>query len=126
MRAFSALRARPASRPKLLLMDEPFASVDARTRADLEDLVATVREQFGITIVFITHDIDEAVYLSDRVVVLSRSPATVVDVVTTDLPRPRDQIATKASQQFVAKRSMIAQLIRGQVSAPSHRGLTSR
>jgi NitT/TauT family transport system ATP-binding protein len=115
-----------ACRPKLLLMDEPFASVDAQTRADLEDLVATVREQFGITIVFITHDIDEAVYLSDRVVVLSRSPATVVDVVTTDLPRPRDQIATKASQQFVAKRSMIAQLIRRQVSAPSHRGLTSR
>jgi NitT/TauT family transport system ATP-binding protein len=115
-----------ACRPKLLLMDEPFASVDAQTRADLEDLVATVREQFGITIVFITHDIDEAVYLSDRVVVLSRSPATVVDVVTTDLPRPRDQIATKASQQFVAKRSVIAQLIRRQVSAPSHRGLTSR
>jgi NitT/TauT family transport system ATP-binding protein len=115
-----------ACRPKLLLMDEPFASVDAQTRADLEDLVATVCEQFGITIVFITHDIDEAVYLSDRVVVLSRSPATVVDVVTTDLPRPRDQIATKASQQFVAKRSMIAQLIRRQVSAPLHRGLTSR
>jgi NitT/TauT family transport system ATP-binding protein len=115
-----------ACRPKLLLMDEPFASVDAQTRADLEDLVATVREQFGITIVFITHDIDEAVYLSDRVVVLSRSPATVVDVVTTDLPRPRDQIATKALQQFVAKRSVIAQLIRRQVSAPSHRDLTSR
>jgi NitT/TauT family transport system ATP-binding protein len=115
-----------ACRPKLLLMDEPFASVDAQTRADLEDLVATVREQLGITIVFITHDIDEAVYLSDRVVVLSTSPATVVDVVTTDLPRPRDQIATKALQQFVAKRSVIAQLIRRQVSAPSHRGLTSR
>jgi NitT/TauT family transport system ATP-binding protein len=115
-----------ACRPKLLLMDEPFASVDAQTRADLEDLVAMVREEFDITIVFITHDIDEAVYLSDRVVVLSRSPATVVDVVTTDLPRPRDQIATKALQQFVAKRSVIAQLIRRQVSAPSLRDLTSR
>jgi NitT/TauT family transport system ATP-binding protein len=101
-----------AYQPKLLLMDEPFASVDAQMRADLEDLVATVRERFGITIVFITHDIDEAVYLSDRVVVLSKSPTTVVDVITTELPRPRDQIATKALQQFVEKRSAIARLIR--------------
>jgi NitT/TauT family transport system ATP-binding protein len=115
-----------ACKPKLLLMDEPFASVDAQTRADLEDLVATVREQFGITIVFITHDIDEAVYLSDRVVVLSRSPATVVDIVTTDLPRARDQIATKALPHFVEKRSVIGRLIRGQAAAQPHRDPTSR
>jgi NitT/TauT family transport system ATP-binding protein len=101
-----------AYQPKLLLMDEPFASVDAQTRADLEDLVAAVRERFGFTIVFITHDIDEAVYLSDRVVVLSKSPATVLDLVTTELPRPRDQIITKALQQFVDKRSAIARLVR--------------
>jgi NitT/TauT family transport system ATP-binding protein len=101
-----------AYQPKLLLMDEPFASVDAQTRADLEDLVGAVREQFNITIVFVTHDIDEAVYLSDRVVVLSKSPSTVLDLVSTELPRPRDQIATKASQQFVIKRSAIARLIR--------------
>jgi len=101
-----------AYQPKLLLMDEPFASVDAQTRADLEDLVAAVRDQFQITIVIVTHDIDEAVYLSDRVVVLSKSPSTVLDLVATELPRPRDQIATKALQQFVAKRSAIARLIR--------------
>jgi NitT/TauT family transport system ATP-binding protein len=101
-----------AYQPKLLLMDEPFASVDAQTRADLEDLVAAVRQRYGITIVFITHDIDEAVYLSDRVVVLSKSPTTVLDLVTTDLPQPRDQIATKALQQFVDKRSRIARQIR--------------
>ena len=101
-----------AYQPQLLLMDEPFASVDAQTRADLEDLVAAVHARFGITIVFITHDIDEAVYLSDRVVVLSKSPTTVLDRITTDLPRPRDQIATKALPQFVAKRSEIARLIR--------------
>jgi NitT/TauT family transport system ATP-binding protein len=101
-----------AYQPKLLLMDEPFASVDAQTRADLEDLVATVRERFDVTIVFITHDIDEAVYLSDRVVVLSKPPTTVLDVVATGIPRPRDQIATKASQLFVDKRSAIARLIR--------------
>jgi NitT/TauT family transport system ATP-binding protein len=101
-----------AYQPRLLLMDEPFASVDAQTRADLEDLVAAVHARFGITIVFITHDIDEAVYLSDRVIVLSRSPTTVLDRIATDLPRPRDQIATKALPGFVAKRSEIARLIR--------------
>jgi NitT/TauT family transport system ATP-binding protein len=101
-----------AYQPKLLLMDEPFASVDAQTRADLEDLVATVRDQFQITIVLVTHDIDEAVYLSDRVVVLSKAPSTVLDFLTTGLPRPRDQITTKALPQFVAKRSAIARLIR--------------
>jgi NitT/TauT family transport system ATP-binding protein len=101
-----------AYQPKLLLMDEPFASVDAQTRSDLEDLVAAVRARFDITIVFITHDIDEAVYLSDRAVVLSKSPTTVLDRIAIDIPRPRDQIATKALPQFVAKRSAIARLIR--------------
>jgi NitT/TauT family transport system ATP-binding protein len=101
-----------AYQPQLLLMDEPFASVDAQTRADLEDLAAAVHARFGITIVFITHDIDEAVYLSDRVIVLSRSPTTVLGRIATELPRPRDQIATKALPEFVAKRSEIARLIR--------------
>jgi NitT/TauT family transport system ATP-binding protein len=106
-----------AYQPKLLLMDEPFASVDAQTRADLEDLVAAVRERFGITIVFITHDIDESVYLSDRVIVLSKSPTTVLARVDIGLSRPRDQIRTKAMPQFVEKRSAIAELIRRPSSA---------
>lgn len=101
-----------AYQPKLLLMDEPFASVDAQTRADLEDLVAAVRARFDITIVFITHDIDEAVYLSDRAIVLSKSPTTILDRIAIEIPRPRDQIATKALPQFVTKRSAIARLIR--------------
>jgi NitT/TauT family transport system ATP-binding protein len=101
-----------AYQPKLLLMDEPFASLDAQTRADLEDLVASVRDQFGFTIVLVTHDIDESVYLSDRVIVLSRSPSTVLAQIEIDLRRPRDQIKTKATQQFVERRSEIAQLIR--------------
>jgi NitT/TauT family transport system ATP-binding protein len=107
-----------AYQPMLLLMDEPFASVDAQTRADLEDLVMAVRDRYDITIVVVTHDIDEAVYLSDRVIVLSKSPSTVLDLVATELPRPRDQIATKALPQFVAKRSAIARLIRRSASDP--------
>ena len=109
-----------AYQPKLLLMDEPFASVDAQTRADLEDLVAAVRDQFEITIVLVTHDIDESVYLSDRVIVLSRPPSTVLAQVDIDISRPRDQIKTRAMQQFVEKRSEIAQMIRRPSGSETH------
>jgi NitT/TauT family transport system ATP-binding protein len=101
-----------AYRPKLLLMDEPFASVDAQTRADLEDLVAALRDRFQITMVLVTHDIDESVYLSDRVIVLSHAPSRILAQIGIDLPRPRDQINTKANPSFVEKRSLVAQLIK--------------
>ncbi len=70
-----------AYQPLILLMDEPFASVDAQTRGDLEDLVLRVRDEYGITILFVTHDIDESVYLSDRIVVLTNAPTVVKEVV---------------------------------------------
>src|SRR6266511_5828834 len=75
-----------AYQPEILLMDEPFASVDAQTRGDLEDLVLDVRERYGVTIVFVTHDIDESVYLSDRIVVLTPSPTSVAEIVDVGLP----------------------------------------
>src|SRR5690625_1339272 len=103
-----------AYRPKILLMDEPFASVDAQTRADLEDLMLTVQEKFGMTILFVTHDIDESVYLADQVLVLSTSPSTIVATVDVDLPRPRDQVTTRADDDFVRLRSDIARMIREQ------------
>ena len=99
-------------RPELLLMDEPFASVDAQTRADLEDLVASIRARYNITIVVVTHDIDEAVYLSDRVIVLSKSPTTVLAEVGITIPRPRDQVLTRSTPQFGALRMQVASLIR--------------
>jgi NitT/TauT family transport system ATP-binding protein len=101
-----------AYQPSILLMDEPFASVDAQTRGDLEDLVLRVRHQFGVTIVFVTHDIDESVYLADRVVVLTHSPTEVKEIVGVPLPRPRDQIATKALAEFVDLRAHVTRLIR--------------
>jgi NitT/TauT family transport system ATP-binding protein len=101
-----------AYRPTLLLMDEPFASVDAQTRAELEDLLIYVRDLFKITVVIVTHDIDEAVYLSDRVVVLSKAPSHVLADVRVELPRNRDQITTKALDRYVALRSQVATLIR--------------
>jgi NitT/TauT family transport system ATP-binding protein len=101
-----------AYQPSILLMDEPFASVDAQTRDDLEDLVLRVRHQFGVTIVFVTHDIDESVYLADRVVVLTHSPTEVKEIVPVTLPRPRDQLATKALPEFIDLRAHVQKLIR--------------
>ncbi len=101
-----------AYQPSILLMDEPFASVDAQTRGDLEDLVLQVRDEFGITILFVTHDIDESVYLSDRVVALTHSPTEVKEVIPVDLPRPRDQIETKAQPEFADLRSHVYRLIK--------------
>jgi NitT/TauT family transport system ATP-binding protein len=101
-----------AYHPKLMLMDEPFASVDAQTRSDLEDLITAVHNKLGMTMLFVTHDIDEAVYLADRVIVLTNSPSRVARKIEVDLPPERDQIETKASQRFVALRSEVAGLIR--------------
>jgi NitT/TauT family transport system ATP-binding protein len=101
-----------AYEPEIFLMDEPFASVDAQTREDLEDLLLGVWSEFGGTIVFVTHDIDEAVYLADRVVALTPAPAHVREIVEIDLPRPRDQVATKDSLEFVQLRSQIYRLVR--------------
>ena len=101
-----------AYRPRLLLMDEPFASVDAQTRSELEDLVLQIRRDFGMTILFVTHDIDESVYLADRVLVLSKPPAHLVEDLRVNLPEPRDQISTKETEEFVTLRGHVARLIR--------------
>ena len=101
-----------AYQPQILLMDEPFASVDAQTRGDLEDLVLQVRDEFGITILFVTHDIDESVYLSDRVVVLTHAPTEVKEVIPVALPKPRDQIATKELAEFARLRAHVYRLIK--------------
>jgi NitT/TauT family transport system ATP-binding protein len=105
-----------AYQPSILLMDEPFASVDAQTRGDLEDLILQVQDEYGITIVFVTHDIDESVYLSDRVVVLTHSPTEVKEIVPVDLPQPRDQIATKALGDFAHLRAHVYRLIKREQS----------
>jgi NitT/TauT family transport system ATP-binding protein len=101
-----------AYQPTTLLMDEPFASVDAQTRGDLEDLILRVREQYEITVLFVTHDIDESVYLPDRVVVLTHSPTEVKEIVPVDLPRPRDQIVTKELPEFAHLRGHVYRLIK--------------
>jgi NitT/TauT family transport system ATP-binding protein len=115
-----------AYQPTVLLMDEPFASVDAQTRGDLEDLVLQVREEFGITILFVTHDIDESVYLAERVVVLTHAPTEVKEIVAVDLPWPRDQIATKELPEFAHLRAHVYRLIkREQEAAPAAQEIIS-
>jgi NitT/TauT family transport system ATP-binding protein len=93
--------------PEIVLMDEPFAAVDAQTRADLEDLVRTVWRQFGMTMLFVTHDIDEAVYLGERVVMLSASPTRVLEDLDIDLPAERDQLKTRSEPRFVELRTHV-------------------
>jgi NitT/TauT family transport system ATP-binding protein len=102
-----------AYQPEILLMDEPFASVDAQTRADLEDLVLRIRHDYGVTVLFVTHDIDESVYMADRVVILTPRPSTVQEVLEVDLPRPRHQVETKETPEFAHLRAHVYRAIKG-------------
>lgn len=96
-----------AYEPHVLLMDEPFAAVDAQTRADLEDLVRSLWQRLGVTVLFVTHDIDESVYLAERVIVLSSSPTVVLEEVEIDLPAERDQLTTRALPRFSELRTHV-------------------
>jgi NitT/TauT family transport system ATP-binding protein len=101
-----------AYEPHILLMDEPFAAVDAQTRADLEDLMRSLWHRLGVTTVFVTHDIDEAVYLGERVIVLSSSPTVILDDVPVGLPVERDQLTTRSSQEFAELRAHVFAQVR--------------
>jgi NitT/TauT family transport system ATP-binding protein len=108
-----------AYQPEILLMDEPFASVDAQTRADLEDLVLELRGKYGVTIVFVTHDIDESVYLGDRIVVLTPAPTTVQEICEVDLPEQRDQVETKELPEFARLRAHVFRSIKRKQAVPA-------
>jgi NitT/TauT family transport system ATP-binding protein len=100
-----------AYEPEVLIMDEPFAAVDAQTRADLEDLVRALHRDRGISILFVTHDIDESVYLGERVIVLSSSPTWVQEDLAIDLAPERDQITTRALPRFTELRTHVYQQV---------------
>ncbi|GGL10251.1 ABC transporter ATP-binding protein [Mangrovihabitans endophyticus] len=113
-----------AYEPRVLLMDEPFAAVDAQTRAELEDLVRRLWRELGITVLFVTHDIDESVYLGQRVLVLSNRPTVVLEDVPVPLPDNRDQLETRSSTSFTETRNHVYELVqtakRG--GRPAHAG----
>jgi len=104
-----------AYEPEVLLMDEPFGSLDALTRLELEDTLLRLWQELRTTILFITHDIEEAIYLSDRIWVLSRRPSQIIQELKIDFTRPRDQVTTRAEARFMQIRNDIYRQI-------SHRG----
>jgi NitT/TauT family transport system ATP-binding protein len=89
-----------AYEPHVLLMDEPFAAVDAQTRADLEDLIRVLWRRLRVTVLFVTHDIDESVYLGQRVLVMSHAPTVIMEDVAIDLPDERTQLETRSLARF--------------------------
>ena len=93
--------------PDVLLMDEPFSAVDAMTRAILQELVLRIWQKLPITILFVTHDVDEAVFLSTRIISLGRAGSGISDDVPINLPQPRDQIVTRADPRFTELRQKL-------------------
>jgi NitT/TauT family transport system ATP-binding protein len=93
--------------PEVLLMDEPFSAVDAMTRAILQELVMRIWQTLPITILFVTHDVDEAVFLSTRIISLARTGGGIAEDVPIALPSPRDQIATRADPKFTELRQKL-------------------
>ena len=93
-----------AQEPEVLLMDEPFGSLDAITRQQLQDEVARLAKEDKRTVLFITHDLEEAIYLGDRVVALAPRPGRIAEIVDIALPRPRQQLATREDPRFLQYR----------------------
>jgi NitT/TauT family transport system ATP-binding protein len=106
-----------ARRPKILLMDEPFSALDAMMRVELQDLLLELWRSLGLTILFVTHDLDEALYLGQRVLMLSASPGTIADDVTVPLAYPRRQIETRSEPTYLELRERLYRNMVAQVMA---------
>jgi NitT/TauT family transport system ATP-binding protein len=100
-----------ALRPAVLLMDEPFAALDAMTKASMQDELLRLRDRTGTSFVFITHDIEEAVYLGDRIAVLKGAPGRIDQIFDIGLPAPRDQLSTRQLPKFLEFRYAVHQSI---------------
>jgi nitrate/nitrite transport system ATP-binding protein len=101
-----------AMQPKVLLLDEPFGALDALTRAHLQDQVMALQERLGNTVMMITHDVDEAVLLSDRIVMMTNGPqATIGEVLDVPLRRPRDRIALATDAVYLERRQRVLQFL---------------
>ena len=100
------------SQSKLLLLDEPLAAVDAETRGEIQDLLLELAVRYQRTCLLVTHDVDEAVYMADRIIVLSQRPTHVVREIAVGLPRPRDQIGTRSDAEYLRIRAEVLGMIR--------------
>lgn len=101
-----------AQSPSILLMDEPFGALDAMTRQALQDEILRIVSSTGATAVFVTHDLEEAIYLGDRVVCLSPNPGKIAKTVDTNLPRPRNQLSTREDPEFLRLRRLLFNFIK--------------
>ncbi len=109
-----------AMRPKVLLLDEPFGALDALTRAHLQDQVMAIHARLGTTVMMITHDVDEAVLLSDRIVMMTNGPnATIGEILDVDLPRPRDRLALASDPRFLSAREAVLRFLHERHALPA-------
>jgi NitT/TauT family transport system ATP-binding protein len=102
-----------AQRPQVLLMDEPFGALDAMTRQTLQDEVLSIVAGSGATVFFVTHDLEEAVYLGNRVIGLRPHPGRIASDVAVSLPRPRNQLTTREDPEFARLRRHLFDFIKG-------------
>lgn len=102
-----------ALRPKVLLMDEPFGALDAMTKATLQDQLLSLQRETGATIVVITHDLEEAIYLGDSVYLISGAPGEISNEMPTGLPRERDQVITREQSRYLEVRHELMEALRG-------------
>lgn len=112
MRQRVAIARALVSQPQMLLMDEPFGALDAQTRLSMQELLLEVWEKNRTTVLFVTHDVEEAILLSDRIYVMTPRPGRVNAVLEVNLPRPRSLLRTEAEPEFVRLKSQVLQLIR--------------
>lgn len=98
-------------KPSIILMDEPCSNVDAITKFELQDLIQEVWQEFGLSVVYVTHDIDEALYLSEEILVMSRGPGEILERVDVDLPYPRDQVSTRSQERYLELREHVYGLL---------------
>ncbi len=120
MKQRAAIARALANRPRMLLMDEPFGALDAQTRAQMQAYLLEIWRNVDVTILFITHDLDEAVYLSDRILVLGANPSRVAEVIENPVPRPRSR-SQFVSPEFLATYSRISELIHPPTDEPTER-----
>jgi NitT/TauT family transport system ATP-binding protein len=113
-----------ATEPQVLLMDEPFAALDAQTRDILQGELLKIWEKINTTVVFVTHSIDEAIFLADRIVVMTARPGRVKEIIDIDLPRPRDG-DIRSSIEFNAHRARVWEALRDEVNKAQRDGAFS-
>jgi len=110
-----------AIRPKVLLMDEPFGALDSLTRAALQDHLMRIQKNLGNTVIIITHDVDEAVLLSDRIVMMTNGPeATIGEIVEVNLPKPRDRVALQKDPEYIRCREAILEFLYKKFAKEDH------